>query len=554
MLRFERFCQFVVLLAVLSCAFAGRNLPIRADGLSYLDVAQAYLRHDWSTALNGYWGPLYSGLIAVMLRLTRVSGPEEFAAVRAVNFLITVFCVYAFSKFWRAIANWGRHCGRGDAPLAEVSPLGWVLLGYVLVLAKTAWLVDEVTPDILVAGIVLLAIAQLLSLDEFNHGSDTHGLFRYVRFGFLLAVGFYAKAIFFYFGLFVLAALVIQGIRSRNYRGPITAVLVCTVFVAPFVVSLTHARRHFTVGDSGWLNYTWFVDGTETKTWAANSEIHAPLPFYPGRVTLDFPRVFEIPRLDGIIYAPWYDPSRFDKRSRPTLRWHNQLRQIATNLKSLKEVLLGTDSALTVCLIILICSEPKVFLRRFASAWFCTLPALLVIGMYVLVHVVDRFVLGFALVLWGMAYSCVCVPANLQLLARRALLAGALIYAASTMPGVLHYLGSSRAESAKRDEIIAEAMPGYGVRPGDSVAVIGEGEGAYWAHWAGVSIVAELWTIDSAPFWTGSSDLREAVLRSMRESGAKAVVWRRDADRACPREWVSLPENSGCMSVLEGPP
>jgi hypothetical protein len=554
MLRFERCCQFVVLLAVLCCAFAGRNLPIRADGLSYLAVAQAYLRHDWSTALNGYWGPLYSVLIAVMLRLTRASSPGEGVTVRALNFLVAIFWVYAFSKFWRAIANWGKYCGTGNTPLAEVSPFGWVLLGYVLVLVKTAWLVDEVTPDILVAGIVLLAIAQLLSLKEFNHGSDACGVFRYVRFGLLLAVGFYAKAIFFYFGLFVLAALVIKGSRTLNYRGPITAVLVCTVFVAPFVVSLTRARGHFTVGDSGWLNYTWFVDGTETKTWTGDSDTHAPLPFYPGRVISDFPRVFQIPMLEGITYAPWYDPSRFDRRIRPTLRWRNQLRQIAANLKSLKEVLLGTDSALTVCLIILICSEPKVFLRRFASAWFCTLPALLVIGMYVLVHVVDRFVLGFALVLWGIGYSCVCVPANLQLLARRALLAGTLIYAASTMPGVLHYLGSTRAESAKRDEIIAEAMRGYGVRPGDSVAVIGEGEVAYWAHWAGVSIVAELWTIDSAPFWTGSSDLQQTVLRLMRESGAKAVVWRRDADRACPREWVSLPENSGCMSLLKQSP
>jgi hypothetical protein len=554
MSRFERSAQAVVFLVILCCAFAGRHLPVGADGLSYLDVARAYLRHDWSTALNGYWGPLYSVLIALMLRLTGARGLGEFAAVRAVNFLITVFCIYAFSKFWRAIAHWGRNCGRGNAPLAEVAPFGWLLLGYVLVLAKTAWLVDEVTPDVLVAGIVLLTIAHLLSLDEFNHGSSTSGHFRYVRFGFLLAVGFYAKAIFFYFGLFVLAALVIQGIRSRNYRGPIAAVLVCTVLVAPFVVSLTHARGHFTVGDSGWLNYTWFVDGTETKTWAANSDSHAPLPFYPGRVPSDFPRVFQIPRIEGVTYAPWYDASRFDIGSRPTLQLHGQMRQIAINLKFLKEVLLGTDSALTVCLIILICSEPKVFLRRFASAWFCTLPALTVIDMYVLVHLVDRFMLGFVLALWGVAYSCVCVPANLQLLARRALLAGTLVYAASTMPGVLHYAGSPRAESARRDEIIAESMPAYGVQPGDSVAVLGEGEGAYWAHWARVSIVAELWTIDSAPFWTGSSDVQQAVLRSMQDLGAKVVVWRRDAERSCPHDWVTLPENSGCMSLLKPSP
>ena len=64
-LAFERICQVIVLLMGARCAFAGRNLPVGADGLAYLDVARSYLRHDWHTAVNGYWWSLYSWLLAI---------------------------------------------------------------------------------------------------------------------------------------------------------------------------------------------------------------------------------------------------------------------------------------------------------------------------------------------------------------------------------------------------------------------------------------------------------------------------------------------------------
>jgi hypothetical protein len=30
------------------------------DGISYLDIADAYRRGDWGVAVNAYWRPLYS--------------------------------------------------------------------------------------------------------------------------------------------------------------------------------------------------------------------------------------------------------------------------------------------------------------------------------------------------------------------------------------------------------------------------------------------------------------------------------------------------------------
>jgi hypothetical protein len=50
------------------------------------------------------------------------------------------------------------------------------------------------------------------------------------------------------------------------------------------------------------LNYAWFVDGPETKTWMNRGG--APLPFYPGPVAPGSVRVFRHPSLEGVRTRP----------------------------------------------------------------------------------------------------------------------------------------------------------------------------------------------------------------------------------------------------------
>jgi len=545
--RVEAWAQGVVLLAGLRCAVAGRNLTIGSDGLAYLDVGRAYLRHDWSIAVNGYWGPFYCWLLAAAIRIVHPDARQEFAALRGVNLAILVLLLYAFGRFWRSVSVWNRRFADGGVPLADVFPVGWVLLGYALFLTKVVWLVEAATPDLLVSAIVLLIAGELFELDD----GQPHGILRYAALGVLIALGIYAKAILFYFGLFVLLALMIRSFRSRNYRGPITAALVCALLVSPFIAALTRTLGHFSVGDSGRLNYAWFVDGTEPGPW---SEGGASFPFYPGPVALNFPRVYHIPHLEGVTYAPWYDAARFDDHSHATFSLRGQVRQLSLNLRSLSGEVLGAESALLVCAIALISMAPKGFLARFTTAWFCTVPVLLVIGMYLLVHLVDRFTLGFLLVLWGIAYSCIRIPSDLALVAKRVLLCSIAVFALSTFPGLLHFLFSPAENLIVRDANIAEALPNYGIRSGDSVALIGDGQVAYWAHWAGLSIVAEVPSMDSTPFWSASFEAQRTALRAMEDSGAKAVIWKRDSDRPCPRDWVLLPKDSGCLILLNPPP
>jgi hypothetical protein len=543
---FEKICQVIVLLIGARCAFTGRDMPIGADGLGYLDVARAYLRHDWQTAVNGYWGPLYSWLLAIMMRFFHSGAGDELAMARALNCAIFTVALYTFSRYWRAVADWSRRAGGEETPLPDAIPLVWIGFGYLLFIVNFSWSVPDVSPDVLVGAIVFAIAALLFKLND----GQPHGMGAYAWLGVLLAIGYFAKAIMLYFALFVLAAMAGQGLRSRNLRRPMAAMVVFVALVFPFVAIVSRVVGHFTAGDSGRLNYAWFVNGPETKSWMTSETGGAPIPFYPGPVALASPRVFRIPSMRGVTYAPWYDAARFDQRSQPSLDWRGQLRQLAVNLRFLKDQLLGAEAALLVPLLILVWYTRRTSLRHLAATWFCTLPAVAVIGMYLLVHLVSRFWLGFWLLLWGAVFGSVFIRPGQQLLARRAVLAGILVFAGGVMPGLFHSLVAPRRKSAGRDIVIADAMPNYGVQPGDSVASIGDGQQAYWAHLARVSVVAEIWSIDSGKFWRSSPAAQQAALKSMADSGAKAAVWRRDSDQPCPSPWSSLPENSGCMVSL----
>jgi hypothetical protein len=547
---FERICQFAVLGLGARCAYAGRNLPVGADGLAYLDVARAYAGHHWHTAFNGYWGPLYAWLLAMVMQVFRPGTSSELTVARGLNFALFAAAMYAFSRYWRAVAEWSRQISAaGDHPIPVGAPLAWILLGYLLFATDFLWSVGTVNPDILVAAIVF-AVGGLLF--KFNTPSESgpYGLGPFALLGLMLAVGFYAKAILLYFAIFVLAGMALQGLRSRLLKGPITAILVFLLLVSPFVIGLSRTLGHLSAGDSGRLNYAWFVDGPETKTWENGSTGAAPVPFYPGLIVFNAPRVFRVPSIEGVTYAPWYDASRFDTRSRPVFNLRAQLRQLAINLHFSRDQLFGAGAALTVPLLIFAGWEPKRSLRRFAATWFCTLPAAAIFGMYMLVHLVERFVFGFSLLLWGAAWASVSVPSELRHLAGRAMLALSIVYAAYNLPGLFHFVISRPGESVSRDMVIAAALPRYGLAAGDLAASLGDGQEAYWAHFARLSVAAEVWSIDSGEFWAAPPEVQQAALRAMAESGAKAAIWRADSTRPCPSAWLSLPEGSGCIIAL----
>jgi hypothetical protein len=91
------------------------------------------------------------------------------------------------------------------------------------------------------------------------------------------------------------------------------------------------------------------------------------------------------------------------------------------------------------------------------------------------------------------------------------------------------------------DYVLAQRLTALGLRPGDKIAFIGSSINAYWAHLAGVRIVAEvplLYGRTERPlnnalindtrqiqaFWEAGPESKDKVLRAFRDAGAVMAV------------------------------
>ena len=72
LLRVDR--TFLILSVVLGGLQAWiSRYAMNPDGVSYLDIGDAYLRGDWKAAINGYWSPMYSVVLGTAMRILKPS-------------------------------------------------------------------------------------------------------------------------------------------------------------------------------------------------------------------------------------------------------------------------------------------------------------------------------------------------------------------------------------------------------------------------------------------------------------------------------------------------
>src|SRR5438874_581358 len=144
------------------------------DGMSYLDIADGYLHHFSWSAVNGYWSPVYSWALALGLGILKPAASWEFAAVQVVNFAILLGTLCAFDFFW--FAQWRELQAETKYAQASATWPAWVWagLGYALFIWMIAngTVVSEVTPDLLLAGVLFAAMGLIVRLSS-GQGTGT---------------------------------------------------------------------------------------------------------------------------------------------------------------------------------------------------------------------------------------------------------------------------------------------------------------------------------------------------------------------------------------------
>ena len=172
------------------------RFSMKPDGISYLDMGDAYLRGDWHSAINAFWSPLYAWCLGFFLKVLKPSAYWEFPVVHLVNFLVYLGALVSFDFFLRSFIDCQKKSEKSALRDEEVvlPEWAWWALGYSLFIWTSLKLITirVVTPDICVAAFVYLASGLVLKI---RSGSAT--LRKFAILGIVLGFAYLAKAVMF---------------------------------------------------------------------------------------------------------------------------------------------------------------------------------------------------------------------------------------------------------------------------------------------------------------------------------------------------------------------
>jgi hypothetical protein len=518
-----------ILFAVLIVAVGGLSAWIGRyslcpDGISYLDIGDAFAGHHWREAINSYWSPLYPWILGFAVHPFVLSPKWELPIVQCVNlgiYLLTLCCFEFFLRSALKSIQPDRERGKNDGiPLPE-----WALLvlGYSIFLWSTLDLisVSAVSPDLLTAGMVYLIAGLLVRVRTGAPQSELALL------GLVLGISYWSKAVMFPLGLTYLALVWFALPRERGRLFKIGIVgLFFALVSAPLILGLTYKEGRVTFGDSGWLNYATLVSpGGRVRNWQGEPP-ESGVPLHPTRQAYQHPSVFEFAMPIGGTYPPTYDPAYWNAGHRWTFNFRAQALVVLRHLLMYLQLFLNSQPGLVVGVLTWLALGGKPTCRAILRNWFLLAMCLSALGIYMLVHVETRFlgaqvVIAWIAILSGIRLHTELTPDKLVITLVGAVTITILI---SVFAGTAHLLRDGGVCSAAAHVEVAEDLESVRVHQGSKVAVFGDGDWAYWARLAHLRIVAEIMSPDTPAFWASTPEEKTRVYQALVKAGAIAVI------------------------------
>ena len=531
------------------------------DAVSYLDVADAYRHHHWRGALNGYWSPLYSWILALAAAVVRPSPAAELVMLRAVNLVIYVTALAAFDRFLRKLMEaHGARCVEADRdanPILRIPTTVWVMLGYgAFTFAALGWIgVRSDTPDMLTMALVIVMAGTVLSAR-----TGERPYMHLVLLGVAGGLAYLSKTAMFAVALvFVIVGAVGAGPSRRVWARIGVGLAAFGLVAAPFALSISLAHGRPTIGDTGMLNYAWYVNPTRrvipNEHWQGGPSGYG-VSKHPTRRIWTHPDVFEFGGPVSGTYPPWTDPSYWYEGLTVRLDGAAQLAVAWTNLQ-FYNAMFGTV-VVTFYLCAFCLGGLKTSLKStLRDQWPLVVPAAVGLVLYVLATDLPaatvpgqpstRMVAGFVVLLFSAMLSALRLPDS-PLAATVASRAAALTLtgvAAVLLTTMLREPGAASA-AGHRPLAVAEALHDIGVPAGSKVAILGrkydrDHDHEFWARLARVQIICQV------PDDQGALQLPRAgwhlLTARIGRTGANAIVYKPPSDRAPGTGW--LPLNGG---------
>ena len=158
-----------LLLGLLVCG-AQNVQQLNSQGIAYLLLANQYAQGEFALGVTSYWSPLLSWIMALGLKL---GWPDLTAARIATGFAGLLFWLGCVAVLF----------------LSRLSIRGFLIGAWLAALAALPWSVNNITPDLLGAALVLIAMAA--SAHAYATGSRASHVFAGIAWG----ASYYAQAL-----------------------------------------------------------------------------------------------------------------------------------------------------------------------------------------------------------------------------------------------------------------------------------------------------------------------------------------------------------------------
>lgn len=526
----------LILLAAVQ-TWVNRQL-MSGDGVSYLDIGDAYFKGDWHNAINAMWSPLFSWLTGAALWLTSPSTYWEYPVIHFVNFGLFLGALAAYEYFLTQLIN----TQRSPFPLWVVRLLGYALFGWsslVLILIR------NITADYLTAIAIFLAYGILLRIRA--------GYKSWISFAFLggiLGLGYLAKSPMFLLAfVFMALAFFLIGNAKEAIPRILITFFVFLVFTIPFVFVLSKHQGNLTFSDNGRLNYVWWVNGINPRHWQGGSA--NGWPSHPTKEIYQQPPVYEFSAPVGGTYPPWYDPSYWYEGASPRFNFIQQGRTVLRNSRvASEELLLNQPGPLLISGLFLLfyaSDSRRLVVRNIVTYLHLLIPALAALCLFLLVHLEVRYVAPFVAVAL-MALFISTRPADKKLFTGVTIIVLAALTISIGFTTASYVAASLR---PRRNEYweVAQSLRSMGLGAGDKIATTGSGiTNAAWARLAHVRIGAEVYSNKNDEFWDAQRDefwlagpaVRQQIIKILAESEVKALVTDNMPDNADTNGWQKV--------------
>jgi 4-amino-4-deoxy-L-arabinose transferase-like glycosyltransferase len=562
---FPFYCALAALVTFGYALYDGYQLD--GDAVAYMDIGDLLRAHHWAGIVNGYWHPMYPAFLALGHTLSRATPATELRAYYFVNFGIFLLGMAAVVCFADSIMRL-RESASQQVSQSASQPVSYLLdrtmlrfLGLtLLVIASQRELsLGKIRPDALLQAFLLFAIAALLAHLATNR-------LRYAALmGVALGCAYLTKSFAFVFAFVCIISLVVfrwiwlKHRPARIISAALVALLCFAVVAGPYVAALSHQRHRFDFGDSGALNYAWYVGGTEKMhlqpyqtALFGSSEVHLK---HPEKELLHTPLILSYAEMHYGTYPDWFDTTYWNEQIKPHFSLRQDLpRATRDSVLFVRYLFNHPEALLLLALLLLLGARPVLRWKpgRPGTNAFWLPPLLLGVaiwGIYAIVNTEERYV--------TVAYLSILLPlfAALRLPRPRSgaqsqpaqSAAARLRFTASALLLLLALLAageSLRIVFEDRRQIVMRGYPGgwysptiihiadglesLGVHPGDSVACVGSVaclNDHYWARLAGVRILAEIYDPEtSVPQFLAALPNREQAIGVVRAQGVKVLV------------------------------